>query len=308
MTPTNLAPAMELGELAVHTLPGPPVSVGPVTLVPLFTQGDGPEADLLEEGIARGHSVVTEIGENGMVNLLNVNHQGPHVLLLLDGEEVVGAKQNRVFNASFLVPPGASVQVPVSCVEHGRWSYKSAHFDSPSRTITTRARSSKLDRTSNSVIMRGRYDSDQRAVWHDVDRYLERTKTVSTTSAFADAAERRIAAIEDRIPEPAPGQTGVAVVHGEQLVSIEILGSPDLFRRSWKKIARGILAEIYERVPPPSDATASVSRVLSQLGAIPVARNTPPGCGETLHGKNGIAVGAVVRDGRVYHVLVGGSA
>ena len=305
MNALNLAPASELGDLAARIRTGLPVPIGPVTLVPLYSEGGGPEADLLEESIARGHTTVTEVGEQGRVNLLSVHHQGPQVLLLLDGEEVVGAKQNRVFNASFLVPPGATVEIPVSCVEHGRWRYKSAAFGSSERTLTSRARSSKLARTSDSVTRVGRYDSNQQAVWSDVERYLDRTEIRSATSAFSDAAERRVAVIESQIPEPTPGQTGVAVVQGDKLISMDILGSPELFRRSWKKIARGILAEVYDKSPPAGDAVSTVRTAISQLGSISVARNTPPGCGETLHGKGSLAVGAIVRDGKVYHVLIG---
>ena len=305
MNALNLAPASELGDLAARIRTGLPVPIGPVTLVPLYSEGGGPEADLLEESIARGHTTVTEVGEQGRVNLLSVHHQGPQVRLLLDGEEVVGAEQNRFFNASFLVPPGATVEIPVSCVEHGRWRYKSAAFGSSERTLTSRARSSKLARTSDSVTRVGRYDSNQQAVWSDVERYLDRTEIRSATSAFSDAAERRVAVIESQIPEPTPGQTGVAVVQGDKLISMDILGSPELFRRSWKKIARGILAEVYDKSPPASDAVSTVRTAISQLGSIPVARNAPPGCGETLHGKASLAVGAIVRDGKVYHVLVG---
>jgi hypothetical protein len=305
MNTPNLAVASELGELAARIRTGTPVSVGPVTLVPLFADGEGPDADLLEESIARGHTLVTEVGEGGTVNLLCVCNRGPKLLLLLDGEEVVGAKQNRVFNASFLVPPGATVQIPVSCVERGRWRYKSLGLAPSERTLTSRARTSKLARTSISASTTGRYDSDQSAVWSDVDDYLDRTAISSTTSAFSDAAERRVAVIEDQIPQPLPGQTGVAVVQGDKLLSADILGSPELFSRGWKKIARGILAEVYAQSPPPIDATTTVRAAIARLGGIPVARNTPPGCGETLHGKADLAVGAIVQAGKVYHLLVG---
>lgn len=308
MNAMKLAPAAELGELAARIRTGTPVSVGPVTLVPLFADGEGPDADLLEESIARGHTQVTEVGEAGRVNLLSVCNRGEKLLLLLDGEEVVGAKQNRVFNASFLVPPGTTAQIPVSCVERGRWRYQSPGFTSSERTLTSRARTSKLERTSITASATGRYDSDQSAVWSDVDNYLDCTQVRSPTSAFSDAAARRVAIIEDQILQPLPGQTGVAVVHGEKLLSADILGSPELFSRSWKKIARGILAEVYPESPPPTDAATTVRTALSQLGSIPVARNTPPGCGETLHGRSNIAIGAIVQGGKVYHLLVGGAA
>ena len=60
-------------------------------------------------------------------------------VLLYEGEEVLGAQQNRTFDVSVLVPAGASVRVPVSCVEHGRW--ESARHDEafrPARRPRTR--------------------------------------------------------------------------------------------------------------------------------------------------------------------------
>ena len=49
-------------------------------------------------------------------------------VLLYDGEELVGAKQNRILNVSVLVEAKSTLQIPVSCVEQGRWSRASASF------------------------------------------------------------------------------------------------------------------------------------------------------------------------------------
>ena len=40
----------------------------------------------------------------------------------------VGAKQNRVFNLTILVPAQTELLVPVSCVEAGRWNHVSPEF------------------------------------------------------------------------------------------------------------------------------------------------------------------------------------
>ena len=64
-----------------------------------------------------------------MPNLKFVN-QGKVPILILAGEEVVGTNQNRIVNATFLVAGQVSIEIPVSCVEAGRWHYRGKEFES----------------------------------------------------------------------------------------------------------------------------------------------------------------------------------
>ena len=66
---------------------------------------------------------VTEIGEAGSVPELQVRNTAKRPILLVDGEELEGAKQNRTLNSSILVPAESDIVVPVSCTEQGRWNY-----------------------------------------------------------------------------------------------------------------------------------------------------------------------------------------
>ena len=47
---------------------------------------------------------------------------------MLDGEELIGAKQNRILNTTVLVAAHTEVTIPVSCVEQGRWGYRGRQF------------------------------------------------------------------------------------------------------------------------------------------------------------------------------------
>ncbi|MGH8953160.1 MAG: ARPP-1 family domain-containing protein, partial [Acidimicrobiia bacterium] len=46
---------------------------------------------------------ITEATEAGTVPFLQVTNNADHPLLLLDGEELLGAKQNRILNTTVLV-------------------------------------------------------------------------------------------------------------------------------------------------------------------------------------------------------------
>ena len=71
---------------------------------------------------------VTEVSDGGRVPELQVVNDSPRYVLIVDGEELVGAKQNRIVNLTILVPPKTSLTIPVSCVEAGRWREVSREF------------------------------------------------------------------------------------------------------------------------------------------------------------------------------------
>src|SRR4051794_37132935 len=90
---------------------------GGLGLVPLFPAKD-PTLEYigLDEAAAHG-LVVTEIDQAGLVGTLVVSNPLPYNILLFDGEELVGAKQNRVLERAILVQPNTKIPVPVNCVE-----------------------------------------------------------------------------------------------------------------------------------------------------------------------------------------------
>ena len=101
---------------------GPPINFRNLTLYPLTraATNEAPDYLLLEDAIARGLARVTELTADGSVPELNFENGSDQPVLLLDGEELVGAKQNRVLNLTVLAPAKQSIVIPVSCVEAGR--------------------------------------------------------------------------------------------------------------------------------------------------------------------------------------------
>lgn len=81
---------------------------------------------MLEQASDRAR--VTEVSEAGSVPFLQVANGADRPLLLVDGEELIGAKQNRILNTTVLVAAHAEVTIPVSCVERGRWGYRGREF------------------------------------------------------------------------------------------------------------------------------------------------------------------------------------
>ena len=97
-----------------------------LTVFPLLApNGTEPDYLTLEQALSQKLIQITELDNEGSVPELKLNNMGIEGVLIIEGEELVGAKQNRIVNTSFLVAGKTEVVIPVSCVEQGRWSYRS---------------------------------------------------------------------------------------------------------------------------------------------------------------------------------------
>jgi len=74
----------------------------------------------LDEALAAGAIDVVEVSQGGSVPELKVLNRSDRMVLILDGEELVGAKQNRIVNTTILIAGNTTTVIPVSCVEQGR--------------------------------------------------------------------------------------------------------------------------------------------------------------------------------------------
>src|SRR5438046_712416 len=115
---------------------------------------------------------IGEVSAAVEVPALSVVNDADRPVLLLDGEELVGARQNRILNTTVLVAAQATLRIPVSCVEQGRWSYRGKRFDPGDASLFACARAKKAARVSASLRERGAHTSDQGEIWRDVARTL----------------------------------------------------------------------------------------------------------------------------------------
>src|SRR5437764_8627775 len=125
---------------------GEPVEHRGVVIAPLFPRRQ-PVASYvtLEEAIPLGFHV-GEIDEAGSVPELLARNPLDKNVLLYDGEELLGAKQNRILNVTVLVPAASEKEIPVSCVEEGRWSRRSEFFAAAPHTAYPELRRRKAER------------------------------------------------------------------------------------------------------------------------------------------------------------------
>ena len=98
---------------------GVPVVHGALTVFPLLA-GERAEPGWLTLAEAGEAVSIEEVSEDGDVPTLRLTSAANRPVLLLDGEELIGAKQNRILNTTVLVAAHSHLTIPVSCVEQGR--------------------------------------------------------------------------------------------------------------------------------------------------------------------------------------------
>ena len=116
--------------------PGKSLVMDGLALVPLHTRSAPPSLDYmtLAEAYATGDVIVSEKSIASVPTLLLVNRCSVPIFIL-DGEEIVGGRQNRVVNTTLLIPAQCEFELDVTCVEQGRWHPADGETFAPGETL-----------------------------------------------------------------------------------------------------------------------------------------------------------------------------
>jgi len=292
---------------------GAPVVHGNLAAFPLF----GPHVDdagylTLDEALARGVLVITELTQSGSVPELKVVNHGDVAVLLVDGEELVGAKQNRVLNLTVLVPPSKTTVIPVSCVEAGRWAWQGDRFAASPRAHYARGRARKLAQVTDSLRDIGEARSDQGAVWDDISVKAAALGARSETGAMADIFEHHGATVEEFVEAlaapAAPGQSGVAFALDGRLAGVDLFDAPSTCERLLPKLVRSYALDAIEgRTRPNTNGSrpdaGPVRMFLGELAGAEAQAFAAVGEGEAVRLSARVVAGAaLVARERVVHL------
>jgi len=280
-----------------------------LTLFPLIgDEHSAPAYILLDEALDRRLVRVTEVSHGGSVPELALENYSDESVLLVDGDELVGAKQNRVLNLSILVAGEKRLIIPVSCVEQGRWAYRSSEFHAARRSLFAAARARKAQSVSDALRTRGERRANQSQVWADVavkaDVFCVESETLAMSDIYVDrAAELNTYA---RAFRALPAQRGAVLAIGSKVVGIELFDSATAFSRYLEKLVRAYALDAIDRregKPPAAASEGDARAFLDLVGTAHTERFKALGEGEDLRlTGEGIAGGALVAGGRLIHL------
>jgi hypothetical protein len=192
----------------------------------------------LDEAIAEGLIEVTERDEAGSVPELKVVNKSPCMILILDGEELVGAKQNRIVNTTILIQGKSTTVIPVSCVEQGRWAYESREFGSEERLMAAQLRAKKSEQVHRSIRRSDGFRSDQSAIWEEISSKAARMEVDSPTMAMAEIYKKKRLLLADYVEHfrLVEMQVGAVFMINGSVAGLDSFGRAETFGKVFKKL------------------------------------------------------------------------
>lgn len=198
----------------------------------------------LEEALGRNLLEITEKEEGATVPELLVKNKGELDVIVLEGEELRGAKQNRIVNTTIIIPAGSEILLPVSCVERGRWSYVSDRFSSGESVLYPSLRQKSHSSVTQSLRKSNIHYSDQQKIWADISEKSGRMMEVeSETEAMSDLLDVSITPeAESNLLEEIvyqEKQIGFLAYIGGGFAGGDVFGSTELCQKQMRKLMRG---------------------------------------------------------------------
>ena len=268
---------------------GAPMTFKNLTVIPLFDEIIHPLGYLsLKTALENGTAVVTEVNDSGSVPELKVKNNAFMPILIIDGEELIGAKQNRIANTSILLQANSETLIPVSCTESGRWNYNSDSFSSSDSMMYASSRRAKSSRVYESMKGGHGYSANQSEVWSEVATLHASVGTHSRSSAMSDAYAQKKEDLTDFV-NAFPclhGQKGMIVMVNGEVQAADYISRTEVYADVHDKLIKSFAIEslsksaVSDKVLNAADALIDAGKWLNNLPKTEESTFTPVGLGE----------------------------
>lgn len=235
-----------------------------------------PEARMISmrAAVLRGLARVEERADAASVRELCVHNLSGRPVLVRDGDLFVAGKQDRVADRPMLLAEGAATEIPVSCVEAGRWAHgERADFGVPPYDADLSLRYSRRADTAEG----GRPDQDRtwaRVAEHRSARGFD-DLSGSLVASQAVMADDLVDFVEDL--SPVYGATGLALCRsterGPRVAEVAWYADPALCEETWIATVVAAVTSLPTGPRPPKISRMELRGLFSKLASSAVRRD-----------------------------------
>ncbi|HDR15984.1 MAG TPA: hypothetical protein ENN79_10970 [Desulfobacteraceae bacterium] len=207
---------------------------------------------LLDEALQQDTLKVMEVDRQGSVPDLKVVNKSGRMVLIFDGEELVGAKQNRIVNTTILLAPESETTIPVSCVEQGRWAHTSDHFFSEKRMSPSFMRKNKAEHVMASLRMDAGFKSDQGRIWSEIHERQARRAAHSPTGRMSELYTKDRPLLDEYLHQfrSVDNQVGALFLVNGRIAGLDGFGSPGILARVFPKLVESYAIDALDMYRP----------------------------------------------------------
>ena len=182
--------------------------------------------------------------EDARVPVLEISNTGDTPVLLFEGALLEGGWQHRALTRTILVPANSRTDLPVVCVEAGRWggarSQSVGDMIAPARV---RSAIRGLSRHESGLVSQTR--ADQGRVWDEVNNFSDfihnRDETSSLVNIRTSVDQNHRSNLST--PKALAGQRGVIVALMGQPIALELFDHPSTLKERLESILHSFLPE-----------------------------------------------------------------
>ena len=228
----------------------------------------------LKKALAEKKVIITEKGNGGSVNALVIENKSKDTIIVNCGEVIKGGQQDRVINADMVLYPNSGKKdLPVFCVEQGRWSPRNGSLRNSNASQAAASFDGYYNFSSMSLRKVVAKDANQVKVWNKVAEINDANKTSTETKTYTALEQSHDYSLKlnKYISFFEPGIiaekdiVGVIVVTGSKVIGADIFATHDLFIQNFDGLLHSYATEAIISGKPVTVSQATVDKYINDL-------------------------------------------
>jgi len=229
----------------------------------------------LKQALAQKKVVITEKGNGAAVNTLTIENKSKDTIIVNCGEVIKGGQQDRVINKDMVLYPNSGKKdLPVFCVEQGRWSARGESVRSRSLNDADGADFTGYYNYSSVELRKVvEKEKDQTKVWSKVSEINKKNKTETATSTYTalDKSSDYTSKMSKYLSFFTPvinsekDIVGVIIVTGDKVLGADIFATHELFMQNFDGLLHSYATEAIINGKPVTVNQATVDKYVTDL-------------------------------------------